>query len=94
MKELIEIGTMTSPAFLEADSPAAKSIMKTLGVTTVEDYEAGDGWRWRLKNPDNHQIIGAASEGFHDQAECRENFRRIYREVGGTKAIRWVEVES
>lgn len=71
---------------------AVATAAEALGIVEVEEYKGGDGWRWTLKNPENHKIIGAASEGFHDRQENRENFRRIYREVGGQKAIRWKEV--
>jgi hypothetical protein len=73
---------------------AVTTAAAALGIVEVEEYEGCQGHRWRLKNPENHKIIGAASEGFHDREECRENFRRIYRAVGGQKAIKWVEVES
>lgn len=60
----------------------------------VEEYPGSGGWRWRLQDPGNNEILDAATQGFSDRAEARENFRRIYRLVGGTRAIWWVEVSG
>jgi len=67
---------------------------EAVGIVDIEEYLSKDGWRWRLKNPGNQKIVDASTQGFHDREESRENFRRIYRAVGGTLAISWQEVED
>lgn len=50
---------------------------ETEDVTVIETYQDGDGqWRWRLQDPGNNRIVGASSQGFHDEAECQQNALR------------------
>ena len=79
---------------IEVDDAALKAVAIAIGVIRVEEYSTGDGWRWRLQDPGNNEIIGAATQGFHDRNESRQNFLRNYHLVGGTRAIYWVEVEA
>lgn len=84
-----------APGVYDENTPEGQKILshhvKTLDV---EEFQGKDGWYWRVRDPGNHRIVNAASEAFHDREENRENFRRNYRLLGATVALRWKEVAA
>ena len=40
-----------------------------------EIYQAADGWRWR-RTARNGQIVGAATQGYTNKADCIANAQR------------------
>lgn len=42
---------------------------------TWEIYSGADGWRWR-RTASNGRIVGAATQGYANRADCIENARR------------------
>ncbi|TIN94611.1 MAG: DUF1508 domain-containing protein [Mesorhizobium sp.] len=42
---------------------------------TWETYQANDGWRWR-RTASNGRIVGAASQGYTNRADCIDNAHR------------------
>jgi hypothetical protein len=59
----------------------------------MEVYEDNGGeFRWRCK-ANNGQIVGASSEGFHDEDEAYENAERLanylYKDVNEKMHVQW-----
>ena len=50
--------------------------MAQIDYTLTFYQDNADEWRWQLKHS-NGQIVGASSEGFSSEAECRNNARRV-----------------
>lgn len=46
-------------------------------LVRVYKSRADGQWRWQIKNRGNHEIEGAACEGYVDRRYCEENLMRI-----------------
>lgn len=42
-------------------------------MDTITMYQTGQGWRWTRRNAENNLIIGASSQEYTRQDDCRHN---------------------
>lgn len=51
-------------------------------MSAIEFYFDADGQkRWRITNAGNHEIVGAATEGYHNLGEAADNLVEIVQTV-------------
>lgn len=49
-------------------------------MDTITMYQTGHGWRWTRRNGDNGLIVGASSQEYTRQDDCRHNIDATQKE--------------
>jgi uncharacterized protein YegP (UPF0339 family) len=44
---------------------------------SITVYRGADGFRWRMKHLSNGKVVGASTEGYVAEADCRHNLHQV-----------------